>query len=178
MVPVIRSCQSPIWMWLVNYFHLHLHMPCKKKLRDVCVLSAYYQNYGLLGLGILRHSLKVCQWLANLLLPRLIDSLTGLRYSYCTVQVSQAQAKIRGVASSRNCCAMLPGCVSHSLAHCTSESTSSTPGSAQKPRLSVSGSLPRMPLAVDHSYTYICMRWPVGGRGGDLTQAFVMDVPS
>ena len=25
MVPVIRSCQSPIWIWLVNYLHLHLH---------------------------------------------------------------------------------------------------------------------------------------------------------
>ena len=23
MVPVIRSCQSPIWIWLVNYLHLH-----------------------------------------------------------------------------------------------------------------------------------------------------------
>ena len=26
MVPVIRSCQSPIWIWLVNYLHLHLHL--------------------------------------------------------------------------------------------------------------------------------------------------------
>ena len=26
MVPVIRSCQSPIWVWLVNYLHLHLHL--------------------------------------------------------------------------------------------------------------------------------------------------------
>ena len=27
VVPVIRSCQSPIWIWLENYlqFHLHLH---------------------------------------------------------------------------------------------------------------------------------------------------------
>ena len=26
VVPVIRSCQSPIWIWLVNYLHLHLHL--------------------------------------------------------------------------------------------------------------------------------------------------------
>ena len=26
MVPVIRSCQSHIWIWLVNYLHLHLHL--------------------------------------------------------------------------------------------------------------------------------------------------------
>ena len=25
MVPVLRSCQSPIWIWLVNYLHLPLH---------------------------------------------------------------------------------------------------------------------------------------------------------
>ena len=25
VVPVLRSCQSPIWIWLVNYLHLHLH---------------------------------------------------------------------------------------------------------------------------------------------------------
>ena len=24
VVPVLRSCQSPIWIWLVNYLHLHL----------------------------------------------------------------------------------------------------------------------------------------------------------
>ena len=24
LVPVLRSCQSPIWIWLVNYLHLHL----------------------------------------------------------------------------------------------------------------------------------------------------------
>ena len=23
VVPVLRSCQSPIWIWLVNYLHLH-----------------------------------------------------------------------------------------------------------------------------------------------------------
>ena len=23
VVPVIRSCQSPTWIWLVNYLHLH-----------------------------------------------------------------------------------------------------------------------------------------------------------
>ena len=26
VVPVLRSCQSPIWIWLVNYLHLHLHL--------------------------------------------------------------------------------------------------------------------------------------------------------
>ena len=26
VVPVFRSCQSPIWIWLVNYLHLHLHL--------------------------------------------------------------------------------------------------------------------------------------------------------
>ena len=26
VVPVIRSCQSPIWIWLVNYLHLRLHL--------------------------------------------------------------------------------------------------------------------------------------------------------
>ena len=26
LVPVIRSCQSPTWIWLVNYLHLHLHV--------------------------------------------------------------------------------------------------------------------------------------------------------
>ena len=26
MVPVIRSCQSPVWIWLVNYVQLHLHL--------------------------------------------------------------------------------------------------------------------------------------------------------
>ena len=26
MVPVLRSCQSPIRIWLVNYLHLHLHL--------------------------------------------------------------------------------------------------------------------------------------------------------
>ena len=26
VVPVIRSCQSPIWIWLVSYLHLHLHL--------------------------------------------------------------------------------------------------------------------------------------------------------
>ena len=25
VVPVTRSCQSPIWTWLVNNLHLHLH---------------------------------------------------------------------------------------------------------------------------------------------------------
>ena len=25
VVPVLRSCQSPKWIWLVNYLHLHLH---------------------------------------------------------------------------------------------------------------------------------------------------------
>ena len=25
VVPVIRSCQTPIWIWLVNYLHLQLH---------------------------------------------------------------------------------------------------------------------------------------------------------
>ena len=25
VVPVLRSCQIPIWIWLVNYLHLHLH---------------------------------------------------------------------------------------------------------------------------------------------------------
>ena len=28
VVPVIRSCQSPIRIWLVNYLHLHLHLHC------------------------------------------------------------------------------------------------------------------------------------------------------
>ena len=26
VVPVLRSCQSPIRIWLVNYLHLHLHL--------------------------------------------------------------------------------------------------------------------------------------------------------
>ena len=26
VVPVIRSCQSLIWIWLVNHLHLHLHL--------------------------------------------------------------------------------------------------------------------------------------------------------
>ena len=26
VVPVLRSCQSPIWIWLVDYLHLHLHL--------------------------------------------------------------------------------------------------------------------------------------------------------
>ena len=26
VVPVIRSCQSPIWIWLKNYLHLHLNL--------------------------------------------------------------------------------------------------------------------------------------------------------
>ena len=26
MVPVLRSCQSSIWIWLVNYLHLQLHL--------------------------------------------------------------------------------------------------------------------------------------------------------
>ena len=26
VVPVLRSCQSPIWMWLVNYLHLRLRL--------------------------------------------------------------------------------------------------------------------------------------------------------
>ena len=26
VVPVLRSCQSPTWIWLVNYLHLHLHL--------------------------------------------------------------------------------------------------------------------------------------------------------
>ena len=26
VVPLIRSCQSPIWIWLVNHLHLHLHL--------------------------------------------------------------------------------------------------------------------------------------------------------
>ena len=28
VVPVLRSCQSPIWIWLVNYMNLHLHLHC------------------------------------------------------------------------------------------------------------------------------------------------------
>ena len=26
VVPVLRSCQSPTWIWRVNYLHLHLHL--------------------------------------------------------------------------------------------------------------------------------------------------------
>ena len=26
VVPVLRSCQSPIWIWPVNYLHLQLHL--------------------------------------------------------------------------------------------------------------------------------------------------------
>ena len=26
VVPFLRSCQSPIWTWLVHYLHLHLHL--------------------------------------------------------------------------------------------------------------------------------------------------------
>ena len=35
VVPVLRSCQSPIWIWLVNYLHLHLHLPV---LCSLCIL--------------------------------------------------------------------------------------------------------------------------------------------
>ena len=31
VVPVIRSCQSPTWIWLVNHLHVHLH-------HDGCVI--------------------------------------------------------------------------------------------------------------------------------------------
>ena len=26
VVPVVRTCQSPMWTWLVNYLHSHLHL--------------------------------------------------------------------------------------------------------------------------------------------------------
>ena len=33
MVPVTRSCQSPTWIWLVNYLnlHVHLHWWCRRR---------------------------------------------------------------------------------------------------------------------------------------------------
>ena len=31
--PVLRSCQSPIWIWLVNYLHLYLHLQLHPKPR-------------------------------------------------------------------------------------------------------------------------------------------------
>ena len=35
VVPVIRSCQSPILIWLVNYLHLRLHTyPSEKSCID------------------------------------------------------------------------------------------------------------------------------------------------
>ena len=34
VVPVIRSCQSPIWIWLVNYLHLHLHVTTARSSAD------------------------------------------------------------------------------------------------------------------------------------------------
>ena len=40
VVPVIRSCQSPIWIWLVNYLHLHLHAWHRNKLGDAAKVAA------------------------------------------------------------------------------------------------------------------------------------------
>ena len=45
VVPVLRSCQSPTWVWLVNYLHLNLHVritgmhACQSnQTRLVCIL--------------------------------------------------------------------------------------------------------------------------------------------
>ena len=43
MVPVIRSGQSPRWIWLVNYLHLHLHLQAaglRMRLRCCVTLQA------------------------------------------------------------------------------------------------------------------------------------------
>ena len=37
MVPVLRSCQSPTWIWLVNYLHLRLHLGQCDQTRIVCL---------------------------------------------------------------------------------------------------------------------------------------------
>ena len=57
VVPVLRSCQSLIWIWLVNYLHLHLllhsmiwtmlsdqlfrvlHLPCVGAMPHICTQS-------------------------------------------------------------------------------------------------------------------------------------------
>ena len=40
VVPVLRSCQSPIRIWLVNYLHLHLHLHIRASIRST-PCSAY-----------------------------------------------------------------------------------------------------------------------------------------
>ena len=42
MVPVLRSCQSPIWIWLVNYLHLHLHLQAPNiPSRKMCIAPPF-----------------------------------------------------------------------------------------------------------------------------------------
>ena len=39
VVPVIRSCQSPTWIWLVNYSYLHLHYTAYIGIRESWILD-------------------------------------------------------------------------------------------------------------------------------------------
>lgn len=45
-IPVTRSCQSPIWIWLANseHLHIHQHIPRQSQFRTRAVLGSVYMH--------------------------------------------------------------------------------------------------------------------------------------
>ena len=46
MVPVLRSCQSPLWIWLVNHSHSHLHCCTRMRSTPMAVECSCLSVYG------------------------------------------------------------------------------------------------------------------------------------
>ena len=53
VVPVIRSCQSPTWIWLVNHLHVHLH-------HDGCVILMANKKGDMLDKQMHQTMLQMC----------------------------------------------------------------------------------------------------------------------